>query len=60
MYRTAYTEPFMAELAKQSMSVWDELEQEAGEELRMMHGLLNFGDPNYGVRWTTLSAKQPS
>ena len=50
MYRTAYTEDFMATLAYKSMAIWDELEKEAGEPLRMMSGLLNFGDPNYGVR----------
>lgn len=50
MFRTAYTEDFMATLAHQSMAIWDELEEEAGEPLRMMSGLLNFGDPNYGVR----------
>lgn len=49
MYRTAYTEDFMATLAVQSMSIWDELEKEAGEPLRVMSGLLNFGDPEYGV-----------
>jgi sarcosine oxidase / L-pipecolate oxidase len=49
MYRTAYTEDFMATLAYQSMPVWDELEKEAGEPLRLMSGLLNFGDPDYGV-----------
>ncbi|KAJ6577173.1 FAD/NAD(P)-binding domain-containing protein [Mycena capillaripes] len=48
MFRTAYTEDFMATLAVQSMSLWDELEREAGEPLRMMTGLLNFGDPHYG------------
>jgi hypothetical protein len=50
MYRTAYTEEFMAKLAFQSLPVWDELEEEAGQKLRMMSGLLNFGDRNYGVR----------
>lgn len=50
MYRTAYTEDFMATLAVQSMPLWDELELAAGEPLRMMTGLLNFGDPTYGVR----------
>ncbi|KAI0338507.1 FAD/NAD(P)-binding domain-containing protein [Trametopsis cervina] len=49
MFRTAYTEDFMATLAVQSMSLWDELEAEAGEPLRMMSGLMNFGDPNYGA-----------
>ncbi|KAI0076902.1 FAD/NAD(P)-binding domain-containing protein [Panus rudis PR-1116 ss-1] len=48
MFRTAYTEDFMATLAVQAMSLWDELEKEAGEPLRLMSGLLNFGDPQYG------------
>ena len=49
MYRTAYTEDFMADLAYQSMPVWDDLEKEAGKKLRLMTGLLNFGDPDYGA-----------
>ena len=49
MFRTAYTEDFMADLAVQSMTLWNELETEAGEPLRLMTGLLNFGDPKYGV-----------
>jgi sarcosine oxidase/L-pipecolate oxidase len=47
MYRTMYTEDFMADLAFQSLAVWDDLEAAAGEPLRWMTGLLNFGDPNY-------------
>ena len=53
MFRTAYTEDFMATLAVQSMKVWDELEADAGEPLRLMSGLLNFGDKTYGVRGCT-------
>lgn len=48
MFRTAYTEDFMAHLAHQSMSLWDNLETEAKTKLRDMTGLLNFGDPHYG------------
>lgn len=48
MFRTAYTEDFMADLAHECMGLWDELEKDAGEPLRLMHGLLNFGDPKYG------------
>ncbi|KAK4169898.1 peroxisomal sarcosine oxidase [Cladorrhinum sp. PSN259] len=48
MFRTMYTELFMAELAKDSMDIWDELEKDAGESLRWMSGLLNFGDPHMG------------
>ncbi len=47
MYRTMYTEDFMADLAYKSLQVWNELEADAGEALRWMSGLLNFGDPNY-------------
>lgn len=50
MFRTMYTEDFMADLAHDAMDLWDELEQDAGEDsLRLMSGLLNFGDPNYGA-----------
>lgn len=44
MFRTMYTEDFMATLAKSSMDLWNELEADAGEQLREMSGLLNFGD----------------
>jgi len=47
MFRTMYTQDFMADLAFQSIRVWRELEMEAGESLIWMSGLLNFGDPNY-------------
>ena len=47
MFRTMYTEDYMADLAKSSMDLWDELEHDAGEKLREMSGLLNFGDPTY-------------
>ncbi|KAF8593828.1 FAD/NAD(P)-binding domain-containing protein [Ceratobasidium sp. AG-I] len=47
MFRTAYTEGFMADLAAKAMLLWDQLENEAGEKLRLMTGLLNFGDPKY-------------
>ena len=49
MFRTAYTEDFMADLAVKAMDLWKALEEEAGEELRLMTGLLNFGDPDYGA-----------
>ena len=38
----------MADLAHESLDIWTELEREAGEKLRLMTGLLNFGDPHYG------------
>jgi sarcosine oxidase/L-pipecolate oxidase len=52
MFRTAYTEDFMADLAKLSMNDWDDLEAAVGQtnetpdtkKLRLMSGLLNFGD----------------
>ena len=47
MFRTMYTQDFMADLAYQSMADWTELESDAGESLIWMSGLLNFGDPNY-------------
>lgn len=47
MFRTMYTENYMADLAYQSLAVWRELEVDAGTALIWMSGLLNFGDPNY-------------
>ncbi len=47
MFRTMYTEDYMADLAKDSIGLWRELESDAGEQLIMMTGLLNFGDPSY-------------
>lgn len=45
-----YTEDYMADLAHTSMGLWNDLEQDAGEDsIRLMSGLLNFGDPNYGA-----------
>ena len=52
MYRTMYTEDFMADLAKQSLDIWDELEKDAGTSLRLMSGLLNFG----GSEWPVIYA----
>lgn len=47
MFRTMYTEDFMADLAKDSIQLWKDLEAEAGVELIVRTGLLNFGDPDY-------------
>jgi len=47
MYRTMYTEDFMADLAHQAIDAWDDLEKAVGEPLILRTGLLNFGDPNY-------------
>jgi sarcosine oxidase / L-pipecolate oxidase len=47
MFRTMCTQDFMADLAKQSIALWAELERDAGQSLIWMSGLLNFGDPNY-------------
>ncbi|OJD38024.1 amine oxidase (flavin-containing) [Diplodia corticola] len=43
MFRTMYTENYMANLAKKAMDLWDDLEKDAGTSLRWMSGLLNFG-----------------
>ncbi|KAL7620468.1 hypothetical protein AAE478_009463 [Parahypoxylon ruwenzoriense] len=48
MFRTMYTEDFMADLAKETLGLWDALEKDAGTSLRWMSGLLNFGDKDYG------------
>ncbi|KAI2464212.1 hypothetical protein F4781DRAFT_83512 [Annulohypoxylon bovei var. microspora] len=48
MFRTMYTEDFMADLAKEALGFWDDLEKDSGTSLRWMSGLLNFGDKNYG------------
>ncbi|KAI1088079.1 hypothetical protein F5B19DRAFT_29487 [Rostrohypoxylon terebratum] len=48
MFRTMYTEDFMADLAVEAMAFWDSLEKDSGTSLRLMSGLLNFGDKNYG------------
>ncbi|GKU08081.1 sarcosine oxidase [Fusarium langsethiae] len=48
MFRTMYTEEFMAELATKAMKHWDTLEKDAGVSLRWMGGLLNFGDKDMG------------
>ncbi|KAK4640498.1 hypothetical protein QC761_602240 [Podospora bellae-mahoneyi] len=47
MFRTMYTEDFMAELAKDAMKLWDKLESDSGSSLRWMSGLLNFGDKKF-------------
>lgn len=47
MFRTMYTQDFMADLAHDAIGLWRELETDAGEQLILMTGLLNFGDPNY-------------
>lgn len=49
MYRTMYTEDYMANLAFESLGIWRDLEKDAGESLIWMSGLLNFGDPNYST-----------
>src|ERR1700758_2457321 len=47
MFRTMYTQGFMADLAQQAIALWAELERDAGQSLIWMSGLLNFGDPGY-------------
>ncbi|KAL2669808.1 hypothetical protein Neosp_015253 [[Neocosmospora] mangrovei] len=58
MFRTMYTEEFMAELAIEAMKHWDALEKDAGVSLRWMSGLLNFGDKDMGEGTPEVSAKQ--
>lgn len=38
----------MADLANEALGLWDDLEKDSGTSLRLMSGLLNFGDPNFG------------
>lgn len=38
----------MADLALEALDFWDRLEKDSGTSLRLMSGLLNFGDKNYG------------
>ncbi len=47
MFRTMYTEDFMANLAFELLKAWKDLETDAGELLIWMSGLLNFGDPDF-------------
>jgi sarcosine oxidase/L-pipecolate oxidase len=49
MFRTMYTQYFMAVLAKESIQVWKEFETDAAEQMILMTGLLNFGNPNYNM-----------
>jgi len=48
MFRTMYTEDFMADLAKDALNLWDDLEKDSSTSLRWMSGLLNFGDKDMG------------
>jgi sarcosine oxidase / L-pipecolate oxidase len=47
MFRTMYTEDFLADLAYEARDRWHELEQDSAEQLVLTTGLLNFGDVNY-------------
>lgn len=38
----------MADLAKDALSLWDDLEKDSSTSLRWMSGLLNFGDKDMG------------
>ncbi|KAI0908758.1 hypothetical protein F4823DRAFT_477945 [Ustulina deusta] len=38
----------MADLAKEALGFWDNPEKDSGTSLRLMSGLLNFGDKKYG------------
>ncbi|KAI0410482.1 hypothetical protein F5X98DRAFT_385563 [Xylaria grammica] len=58
MFRTMYTEDFMADLAKEALGFWDGLEKDSGTSRRWMSGLLNFGDKNYGDKTSEVTAKE--
>ncbi|MDJ1483490.1 FAD-dependent oxidoreductase [Cytophagaceae bacterium YF14B1] len=49
MFRTMYTQYFMAVLAKESIQVWKDFESDAAEQMILMTGLLNFGNPSYDM-----------
>ena len=49
MFRTMYTEDYMADLAYASIGIWKQLEVDAGQALIWMSGLMNFGDPDYST-----------
>jgi sarcosine oxidase/L-pipecolate oxidase len=50
MYRTMYTESYMAEFMYHAIDAWEKLINESGEGFLLWKtGLLNFGDPNYGA-----------
>ena len=38
----------MADLAKEALNLWDNLEKDASTSFRWMSGLLNFGDKDMG------------
>jgi len=61
MYRTMYTEEYMADFMQYAISAWNELQNEAQirEPLILKSGLLNFGDPDYdgGPEGTLLAPK---
>ncbi|KYK56460.1 hypothetical protein DCS_03460 [Drechmeria coniospora] len=57
MFRTMYTEDYMADLAKEAMQLWDALEKDSGTSLRWMSGLLNFGDKDIGGGTPEVTAK---
>lgn len=51
----------MANLAFIAMDLWKELEKDAGDDsLRVMTGLLNFGDPEYGAGGPEGSSRKPN
>ncbi len=61
MYRTMYTEDYMADFMQYAIAAWNELQAEAKtqEPLILKSGLLNFGDPGYdgGPEGTLLAPK---
>jgi sarcosine oxidase/L-pipecolate oxidase len=60
MFRTMYTEDYMADLAKYAIGKWKDLEEECSSKLIEMCGLLNFGNPKYesGPEGTLLQPKK--
>lgn len=40
----------MADLAHDAIQIWEQFERDAGDDsVRLMSGLLNFGNPDYGA-----------
>jgi len=44
MYRQMYSDPWLAQVARQTNSMWEQLEKQSGQTLRKSHGLLFYGE----------------
>lgn len=44
MYRQMYSDPYLAQVARQTDTMWEQLEQRSGQTLRKSHGLLFYGE----------------